>query len=149
MEFLPKKEAEELASYLEGHLTAPVALDYFTIPASNLWVPGRPECQTCEDTGRLLAEVAALSDKITLRVHDVFAEPEAAEATGVKAGHLPAIVLSGLAKGRVRFLGIPAGLEFATLLRSLIEVASGTTGLAEPAKERLRGLEKDVHIRSS
>lgn len=147
MEFLPKEEAAELKGYLDAHLTGPVTLDYFTIPASDLWVPGRQDCETCEDTAKLLAELAALSDRITLRVHDVSADPRPAKEAGFDTVHVPAIVLTGAAKGRVRFLGIPSGLEFATLLRSLIAVATGATSLAAPTKAALRGLEKDVHIR--
>lgn len=47
----------------------------------------------------------------------------------------------------MRFLGIPAGLEFGTLLRSLIDVARGGTDLAAGTKEALGQLSKDVHIR--
>jgi glutaredoxin-like protein len=112
-----------------------------------LWVPGRRECETCEATRKLLEEVAVLSDRITLRVHDVLAEPEAAAAAGLEPDQVPALVLTGAAQGRVRFLGIPAGLEFVTLLRGLIDVGRGSTSLAETTKQALGQLESDVHIR--
>jgi len=147
MTFIPAKEAGELRKHLESHLTSPVAMDLFVRSGTGLWVPGRRECDTCEDARTLIEEVAALSERITLRVHDVVAEPEAAAAAGVDADEVPAIVHTGGAKGRVRFLGIPAGLEFGTLLRSLIDVARGGTDLAEGTKEALRGLAKAVHIR--
>jgi glutaredoxin-like protein len=146
MTFIPEKEAGELRTHLETHLTGPVAMDLF-IRGTGLWVPGRRDGDTCEDARTLIEEVAALSEKITLTVHDVGAEPEAAAAAGVATDEVPAVVLTGAAKGRVRFLGIPAGLEFATLLRSLIDVARGGTDLAEGTKEALRGLAKAVHIR--
>jgi glutaredoxin-like protein len=147
MAFIPEKEAGELKAHLEAHLTAPVTLDLFVRSARGLWLPGRRECETCEDTRTLMQELAALSDRITLHVHDVSAEPEAAAAAGLEPDQLPALVLSGAANGRVRFLGIPAGLEFATLLRGLIDVARGGTSLAGETKRALRGLENDVHIR--
>jgi glutaredoxin-like protein len=147
MTFIPEKEAGELKAHLESHLTAPVTMDLFVRPVTGLWIPGRRECETCEDTRKLLEEVAALSDRIKLRVHDVSAEPEAAAAFGLEADEVPAVVLTGAASGRVRFLGIPAGLEFVTLLRGLIDVGRGATGLAQETKQALHGLANDVHIR--
>ena len=147
MTFIAEKEAGELRRHLETHLTAPVTMDLFARPVTGLWVPGRRDCETCEDTRKLLEEVAALSDKLTLRVHDVTAEPQAAAAAGLEEDQIPAVVLTGAAKGRVRFLGLPSGLEFGTLLRSLIDVGRGGTTLAEATKESLQGLAKDVHIR--
>ena len=147
MSVLPAKEADELRTFFKAHLTAPVTLDYFTLPAPSLGVSGRRECETSEDIGKLLTEVAALSEKIVLRVHHVVAEPEVAEGAGTERGVAPAIVLTGAGKGRVRFLGFPDGLEFGTLLRSLVGVSTGTTGLTPRTKLSLGGLGKDVHIR--
>jgi glutaredoxin-like protein len=147
MTFIPEKEAGELRAYLESHLAGPVTMDLFVGPLTRLWIPGRRPCHTCEDALKLLGEVAALSDKITLRVHDVSTAPEAATAAGLDEDQVPAVVLTGAANGRARFLGIPGGLEFATLLGSLIDVARGATSLAEGTREALRALAGDVHIR--
>jgi glutaredoxin-like protein len=147
MTFIPEKEAGELSAYLEAHLTGPVTMDLFVRPLTRLWIPGRRRCDTCEDALKLLGEVASLSDKITLRIHDVSTEPEAAAAAGLDQEQVPAVVLAGAASGRARFLGLPAGLEFGTLLGSLIDVARGGTSLAEATKEALRALDRDVHIR--
>jgi uncharacterized membrane protein YfbV (UPF0208 family) len=76
MSFVPEKEAGELRAHLESRLTAPVTLDLFVRPVSGLWVPGRRECETCEDTRQLLEEVAALSDR-NEKVEFVGAQPEA------------------------------------------------------------------------
>jgi glutaredoxin-like protein len=124
-----------------------VTVDLFVRPRTGLSVRGRRECETCDDARQLLEEVATLSDHITLRVHDVSAEPEAMAAFGLEADQVPALVLTGAANGRVRFLGLPAGLEFVTLLRGLIDVGRGATNLAEETKQALRGLANDVHIR--
>jgi glutaredoxin-like protein len=145
--FIAEQEASALRAHLESLLTSPVTIDLLVRPVSGLWVPGRRECETCEDARGLLEEVAALSDKVTLRVHDVGTEPEAASGVGLDPDQVPAVVLTGAAKGRVRFLGIPAGLEFGTLIRSLTDVARGTTALAAPTREALMGLSKDLHIR--
>ncbi len=147
MGFIPEKEAAELRAQLALQVEAPVVMDFFTRPASQLWAPGDRGCETCDETQQLLQEAAALSDRITLRVHDVTADPLAAADAGLTAEDVPAIVLTGAAKGRVRLLGIPAGLEFWTLLRAIIDVARGATSLAPATRAALDGLARDVHIR--
>jgi glutaredoxin-like protein len=147
MAFIPEKEAGELRAQLALQLQGPVTMDFFTRPASSVRVPGQRECETCAQTQQLLEEAASLSEKITLRIHDVTADPLAAQEAGISADDVPAVVLRGAARGRVRLLGIPAGLEFWTLLRSLIDVARGETSLAPATKAALDGLAKDVHIR--
>jgi glutaredoxin-like protein len=147
MAYIPGRDAAELRAQLALQLEGPVTLDFFTKPAASVWAPGQRECETCAETQQLLEEAAKLSDKITLRVHDVTVDREAAAAAGIGAGDVPAVVLTGAARGRVRLLGIPAGLEFWTLLRSVIDVARGRTNLAPTTRTALDGLAKDVHIR--
>jgi len=144
MTLLARKDTLPLRQLFEKRLTAPVTIDYFTRPAAMLDVPGR-ECESCDDTERLLEEVADLSDRIRLVVHDFFGDDKAASARGVD--RIPAIVLSGGAKGRVRYFGIPSGYEFGGFLEELIDVANGTTDLAPATKAALQGLVRDVHIR--
>jgi glutaredoxin-like protein len=144
MPLIPEDDARAVRAHLAAHLTAPVTVDYFTRAESKLLVPGR-ECDTCDDTRTLLEEVAGLSEQIRLNVHDLFAEGSPAAA--LEVDRIPAIVLGGGARGRVRYYGIPAGYEFGSFLEELIEVASGRTDLKEETKEALKGLERDVHIR--
>jgi glutaredoxin-like protein len=131
--FIPPEQREELKAFLGARLRAPVGLDLLL---------GGP---TAGDARALLEEVSALSTKIVLRVHDVSAQP--AVAAGVAPDELPAIVLTGAASGRVRFLGSPVGLEFQTLLRSIVDVGRGDTALTAPTKRALRALARDVHLR--
>jgi glutaredoxin-like protein len=147
MGFLPEEETQALREHLEEHLSAPVALDLFIKPTSRLWIPGARSCDTCDDTRALLQEVAALSDRMTLRVHDVAEDAVATEAKGVDAEHLPVLVLLGAAQGRVRFLGMPTGLELGTLLSAILAVASGESGLSPATRTGLRDLGNDAHIR--
>src|SRR5574340_944762 len=104
MAFMPEKEARDLKAQLALQMEGPVAMDFFTRPASGVWAPGRRDCETCAETQQLLEEAAALSDKITLRVHDVTADPQAAAEAGITEQDVPAVVLTGAAKGRVRLL---------------------------------------------
>jgi glutaredoxin-like protein len=147
MSFIPEKDAAALRDHLQLTLRGTVTLDLFTRRGA---APGAATgdataCESCPDTEALLAEVAALSGRIVLRVHDLDAEPDLARELGIE--RVPAIVLRGAARGRVRFLGIPAGYEFATLLGDLADVAAGSTDLAIESKRALQALARDVHVR--
>lgn len=139
---MEEEDARALRELLEDELAGTVAIDYFTQRDP---LPGDPEgeCGTCGQTGRLMAEVAALSSAIELRVHE-FASPQDAAAAGIE--RLPAIVLAGGARGRVRYFGLPAGYEFGGFIQQLIDVANGSTDLSDATRAALRGLSRDVHI---
>jgi glutaredoxin-like protein len=144
MRFIPETEAEALRAHLAKKLEGPVMLDLFVEPKSAIIVPGRPECELCEETRALLEDIASLSNQITLTVHDVRTETDLARETGVS--HVPTVLLRGAARGVVRYLGIPAGLEFGTLLEDLAAVSRGTTTLGDESRTKLATLTKPVHV---
>jgi glutaredoxin-like protein len=144
MRFIPETEAEALRAHFDKQLVGPVTLDLFIEPKSAIVVPGRSECERCEETRTLLEDVASLSDHISLKVHDVRTESELAREMGVT--RVPTVVLRGAARGVVRYLGIPAGLEFGTLLDDLAAVSAGTTTLGNDSRTKLATLGKRVHV---
>jgi hypothetical protein len=46
---------------------------------SDLYVPGQPLCASCDEAEPFMRELADLSDKVEVVVHDVQAEPARAE----------------------------------------------------------------------
>jgi glutaredoxin-like protein len=144
MRFVPEEQAQVLRARLDKNLTAPVTLDLFVEPQSAIIVPGREECELCEETRALLEDVASLSDRITLTVHDARTEPDLARAAGVT--RVPTLVLRGAARGWVRYVGIPTGLELGTLLEDLAAVSRGTTSLGAESRAKLATLSKPVHV---
>jgi alkyl hydroperoxide reductase subunit AhpF len=137
----------KIRTFFDSHLQDPVTVDLYTQPKSKLLVPGQPECEYCEETEQLLREVADVSDKITLDVHNVRENPDAGMAYGVSAADVPAFVLRGQNKGSVRYFGIPAGYEFAGFLNDIAEVSTGQTQLSQDSLDKLANLASDVHIR--
>src|SRR5207244_7452026 len=96
-------------------------LIYFTQKESPLIIPGQ-ECGSCKDTRLLLEEVAALSDKIQLEVHDFVADSETAREHGID--RIPALVMTAEGvKGKLRYFGMPSGYEFSVLIGSLLDVS--------------------------
>jgi glutaredoxin-like protein len=144
LQFIPDTEADALRAHLVKRLEGPVALDLFIEPKSAIVIPGQAQCELCEETRALLEDVASLSDRITLNVHDVRSEEELAQEMGVR--HVPTLVVRGAARGVVRYVGIPAGLEFGTLLEDLEMVGRGAAPLADQTREKLATLRKPVHI---
>jgi glutaredoxin-like protein len=102
------------------------------------------ECQYCRETRGLLEEVAELSDKLTLEGHDFLLDKAKAEELHVDK--IPATVLLGEGDRGIRFYGIPAGYEFATLLEDIVMVSQGDSGLSPASREKLRGLEGPLHL---
>ena len=144
MALIAEDDQQYLRDLFAEKLVHDVTLRFYTQRTSPLSVPSQ-ECETCRDTHQLLEELVALSDKLTLDVHDFYAEREQAAAEGID--EIPAIVLEGQNKGKIRFIGVPAGYEFSTLIEDLIDVSRGTTGLQPLSRETLTGLTGPVHIK--
>ena len=144
MALIAEDDQQYLRDLFAEKLVHDVTIRFYTQRTSPLTVPSQ-ECETCRDTHQLLEELVALSDKLTLDVHDFYAEREQAAAEGID--EIPAIVLEGQNKGKVRFVGVPAGYEFSTLIEDLIDVSRGTTGLQPVSRETLNGLTGPVHIK--
>lgn len=97
-----------------------VELKVFT--GSQLVVPGGDATGHQDETLDLLRELAELSDKVTVTETPIAGDPEA-EAAGITRA--PTIVFrrKGDTRTNLRFLGLPSGYEFTTLLEGLRMVA--------------------------
>lgn len=132
----------------------PVKMIVFA-PTTNLIAPGRRECAFCNELRELLGELSELHDKLQLETVDPYNDPVRAAAYDLKKdgqGYLvPAIVLVGLQNGEevdygIRFYGIPAGYEFATLLEDILMVSTGHHHLAPQVLEEVTKIDKPVDI---
>jgi glutaredoxin-like protein len=147
MELLNKEVREVAKKKFEDELVNKVTILFFTQEQGRLIVPGRlptQECMFCRETRQLYEEVASLSDKIELRVHDFVGDKKTAEEYGVDK--IPAAVVMGEKDHGIRFFGIPSGYEFQSLIEAIIDVSKGTTSLGGKTREALALLEKDVRI---
>lgn len=145
MQMISQADQDYIRAHFAEKLTGDVTLELFTQKKTGLYLPGNQECAYCEETQQLLEEVAALSDQITLIVHDVKANPEVMAERGVD--QVPTILYRGANKGTMRFLGIPAGNEFRNLIDAIVEVGNGESGLAPETREALAGLQLDIHLK--
>ena len=134
MAFLDEKNREIVKKEFKK-LANPVTIVNFT---------QQLECQYCEDTCKLMEELAQLSDKVSLEVYNFQIDKEKAEEYGVDK--IPATVIVGEKDYGVRYYGIPGGYEFTSVVTDIIDVSIGGSGLSEETKSKLASLEKDVHL---
>ncbi|HXG36641.1 MAG TPA: thioredoxin family protein [Dehalococcoidia bacterium] len=141
---IPLKDQEILRQKFEAELAGQVKIDFFTQRELSIFVPGRQECQYCKPTQDMLKELAALSDKLSLRTHLIEEEREEARKYGVT--RIPAIVLRGKSGRPLIFFGFPAGTEFPSFIESIIDVSTATSLLSAESKKKLAELKSDVRL---
>jgi len=133
-EAIRKEFAEQLHGDVTVTLVGPSALNP---PARDLTAQIR----------ELYGEVAALSPHVKVEYVDL-PTPEQRATLGLEPGEGgPLTVISGAAKGRVRFVGGPLGYEFGSFVRGLIDVARGESGLSAESRQRLAAVATPVHIK--
>ena len=128
MAILSSTDAARVKDMLAG-MTTPVRLAFFTQTLN---------CDTCEPTGQILKELAALSDQISVEEHNFLLEQDLAAGYGVD--RVPAIVPLGLQDYGIRFFGIPSGYEFMSLLDAILLVSGGDSGLQDGSRALIAGM---------
>jgi alkyl hydroperoxide reductase subunit AhpF len=119
-------------------------------PVQVLLFVAKDDCPGCEPTQQLLGEVIELSDKLSLSVHDMDADAGLAREYKVQ-GKAPAIVIAArdgehIHDYGIRYLGIPSGHEFTTLIQDLLLVSGRDSGLTQQARAYIKGLTKPLHL---
>lgn len=137
MPVLNDKIRTEVRKALQN-MAGPVKLVVFTQSSDAL------ECEMCAETRALVEEVAALSDKLSVEVHDFL--DDKAVAAQYKVDKIPAIALVGAKDYGIRFYGIPSGYEFSSLMDDIVTVSKGESGLSAATKAAVARLAKPVHI---
>ncbi len=135
MPFISDEDKKYIQDRFEKELEGEVKIIYFTQDF---------ECQFCKETRQILEEIAALSDKIQLEVHEFDKEKEIAEKYGVDK--IPATLIFGEKEYGIRFFGIPSGYEFSTLIEDIIHASTGKTNLKEEVREEIKKIGQPLHI---
>ena len=154
MPFLSEADQDQLKALFAEQLGSHVRLRVLTRPRSKLYVPGQQLCASCGEAEPFVRELATLSDKLEVVVHEVQADPAIAQHYRVD-GVLPVILIEPVAPdnganapatGAIRFLGLPAGYEFSTLVADLVDVSKARVDLSEATQAELRALDQDLHL---
>ncbi len=142
---IPLKDQEAIRMKFAQELLGPVKIDYFTQKELDIIVPGREPCVTCKPTWEMLRELAALSDLISLRVHDFEGEREEAARFGVE--RIPGIVLRGRDTAMMKLYGMPGGTEFPTFLDTIADVSCKAVLLSQESVKALRKVKEDIRVK--
>ncbi len=118
-----------------AEISNPVTLVHFTQEL---------ECETCPDALRMMRELSALSDKLSLDVYNLQIDREQALRYGVNK--VPATVVADDKDYGIRLYGLPSGFEFAVLMEDILMVSSGDSGLTDSTKAKLSTLTTPVHL---
>ncbi len=141
---IPLGQQELLRQRLQSDLSSRVRIDYFTQRPSPIYVAGREECALCADGQTLLEEIASLSDRIWLSVHDF--EEERAQAAALGVDKLPATVIRGGSNRALRFFGLPSGSVFPALSETLIDAGRVGVALQPETVKQLRKLKSTIQV---
>ncbi len=125
------------------------AFEQLQEPVQILFFGSEEQCEFCDDTLRLVEEVAGLSDKLSAQAFDVDADAAVAENYNVSL--TPGLVIA--AEGEdgpidygVRYAGIPSGHEFSSLIQDLLLVSGRDSGLNEQTRDFLADLKEPVYL---
>jgi len=136
MGILPESHITRLKADLAKMLVNPVTLTVFTQEI---------ECDYCKETRELIQEIGSLSDKIKVEVLDLLKDKE--KAAEYKVDKVPAVLVRGPKKSKIRFYGVPAGYEFNTLIKDIVQTSREETELSQETKRRLTSIKEPVHVK--
>jgi glutaredoxin-like protein len=113
-------------------------------------------CAYCADTQQLIEEVVAISDQLHLRIYDLDENEQTAKKYHVDKTPTLVVTARGtdgtpdedsLADYGVRYVGLPSGHEFSSLIHGLILVSGRDSGLNPQTRQFLRELKKPIHLK--
>jgi alkyl hydroperoxide reductase subunit AhpF len=142
MAILNERVKEQLRERFAQRLSGPVQLKLYTRPGTGrLILPSGLGCATCDDARELAEDLqASAPGLIHLEVVDV--SQQESEVT-----ELPTLALGFPGEEpRIRWQGLPAGYEFATVVDAMERVSTGEHGLSEHAVEKLAAVNEPVEV---
>ena len=135
-----RTQVEQVLAPLENEV------ELLVYTGSKLVVPGRDEPGEQKATLELLREVAATNEKIT-----VTEKPLAGDAAAAAAGITLAPTIVFRRKGddslNVRFVGLPSGYEFSTLLEAIMMAGNGVPP-GDQALQDVGEIDADLRLRT-
>jgi len=118
-------------------------------PVAILFFGSRENCDYCDDTRQLLEELAALDDRLAIKVHDIDADVDIAKL--YRVDKTPGIVIAAMNGDQIsdfgiQYSGIPSGHEFSTLIQAILLVSGRDSGLNPQTREFLKNLKSPLHL---
>ena len=147
MPLLKESDREQIRQEFK-QLQSPVKLVFFTQSL---------DCDYCALDQQILEELSGLDDKIQLQIFNFAIDKE--QVFNYKIARIPAVAVVRVetqAKDGVeetfdrdygiRYYGLPAGFEFASLIGDVIDVSRGESGLSAQSKQEIATLQDPLHL---
>ncbi|MCA9837304.1 MAG: thioredoxin family protein [Trueperaceae bacterium] len=144
MAFLDESTQTQVKEILAS-ISKDVELVVYT--GSSLVVPGRDEPGHQRETLELLKEVASLNDHISVVEKSIAGDSEA-QAAGISLAPTTLLREGGSSRTNIRFIGLPSGYEFQTLIQTLLMLGTGEALTSETSKDKLAELGETVTLQS-
>jgi alkyl hydroperoxide reductase subunit AhpF len=142
MSLLNDQVKQQVRERFSERLSGPVQLKLYLRPGSGrLILPSGLGCPTCEEARELAQDLQeAAPELISLEVIDVTVQES-------DVTELPTLTLAFPGEEpRIRWQGLPAGYEFATVVDAIERVSSGEHGLSETTVGRLAELTEPLEV---
>ncbi len=126
------------------------SFDDMTSPVRVLFFTQTLDCDPCVQTRRILDELPALSNRISIEEVNFILEKDKAAQYGVD--RVPALALLGediagqTHDSRIRFLGTPGGYEFVSLVQALLLVGGHASSLTPENRQRVAAVSTPTTI---
>jgi len=136
---LLKDEDKKAIQGIFEQLKDPVTIVHFTQELN---------CDYCPETKQLLLEVADLSDKINVELYNMQTDKEKVAEYEIDSlsGLVPATVIRNEKDYGIRYYGIPAGYEFASVLEDIVDVSNHHIDLEASVLQKVQAIDKPVDI---
>ncbi len=92
----------------------------------------------------LLEDLAEISPKLSVEIHNFLLEKENAAECGVDK--VPATLICNGKDYGIRYYGLPAGYEFAALLDAILSVSGADSELSLETRRKLTQIIQPVHL---
>jgi alkyl hydroperoxide reductase subunit AhpF len=142
MALLNDQVKQQVRDRFTQRLSGPVQLKLYTRPGTGrLILPSGLGCATCDDARELAEDLRdSAPDLIHLDIVDVTVQES-------DVRELPTLALGFPGEEpRIRWQGLPAGYEFATVVDAIERVSTGEHGLSESTVERLGRVDQPLEV---
>ena len=142
MAILPDHVKQQVRDRFADRLSGPVQLTLYTRPGTGrLILPAGLGCATCDDARQMAEDLQdAAPALLKLSVVDVTREEADVDEVPTLTVGPPG------AAPRLSWQGLPAGLEFATVVDAIERVSTGDHGLSDASLEAMAGLTEPVDV---
>ena len=103
-------------------------------------------CDSCQTVEELMSELVSVvgEDRLKYEVYSPVIDKEVAQKYQVD--RLPTIVIEGDKDYGIRYIGLPAGLEFSTLVQGILQVSKRRPNLSEKTIELLKQVDIPIEL---